>query len=70
MVWSPPGTSIYGILFSSHLPDPGIEPWSPALQAYSLATREAQKKDTCACSVTIYVCKTLETKDAHQDKSK
>ena len=44
---SPPGSSVHGILqaripgwvaipLSLDLPDPGIEPWSPALQADSL----------------------------------
>ena len=44
MDWSPPGSSIHGILqarilewvaisFSRDLPDPGIKPRSPALQA-------------------------------------
>ena len=44
---SPPGSSVHGIIqarilewvaiyFSSVLPNPGIEPWSPALQADSL----------------------------------
>ena len=44
---SPPGSSVHGILqgrilewaaipFSRNLPDPGIEPGSPALQADSL----------------------------------
>ena len=47
MVWSPPGSSVHGILqarilewvaipFSGDLPNPGIEPGSPALQANSL----------------------------------
>ena len=46
MHWSPVGSSVYGILqarilewvaspFSGDLPDPGIEPMSPALQADS-----------------------------------
>ena len=44
---SPPGSSVHGILqarmleweiipFSRDIPNPGIKPWSPALQAYSL----------------------------------
>ena len=44
---SPPGSSVHGILQArilewvaipspGDLPDPGIEPWSPALQADSL----------------------------------
>ena len=47
MDYSPPGSSVHGILqtrtlewvpfsFQAHLPDPGIEPGSPALQADSL----------------------------------
>ena len=47
MVYSPPGSSVHGILqarilewvaipFSGDLPNPGIEPGSPALQANSL----------------------------------
>ena len=51
---SPPGSSIHGILqarvlewvaisFSSILPDPGIQPGSPALQADSLPTELLRK---------------------------
>ena len=47
MDFSPPGSSVHGILqarilewvaifFSRDLPDPGIEPWSPTLQADAL----------------------------------
>jgi len=46
MDWSPPGSSVHGILqarilkweaipFLRDLPDPGIEPGSPAVQANS-----------------------------------
>ena len=51
---SPPGTTIPGILqarilewiaisFSRDLPDPGIKPWYPALQADSLPTEPLWK---------------------------
>ena len=53
-VCSPPGSSVHGILqarilewvaisFSRGLPDPGIEPRSPALQAVSLPTELPRK---------------------------
>ena len=56
-----PQTSVLGIIqprilewvaisFSKDLPDPGIDPWSPALQADSLLSEPArkpkEKKDT------------------------
>ena len=51
---SMPGSSVHGILqarilewvaisFSRDLPDPGIEPWSPALQADSLPSEPPVK---------------------------
>ena len=54
MDYSPPGSSVHGILqarilewapfpFSKDLPDPGIEPGSPALQADSLLSEPPGK---------------------------
>ena len=51
---SVPGSSVHGILqarvlewvaisFSGDLPDPGIEPWSPALQADALTSEPPGK---------------------------
>ena len=53
---SPPGSSIHGILqarilewvaisFSRDLPDPGIEPWSSALQTDALPSEPPGKPD-------------------------
>ena len=52
--WTPPGSSVHGILQArilewvaipspADLPDPGIEPESPALQADSLPTELSGK---------------------------
>ena len=52
--YSPPGSSVHGILqartlewvaypFSSELPDPGIEPGTPVLQADSLPAELPRK---------------------------
>ena len=62
---SPPGSSAHGILqarilewvaipFPKDVPDLGIEPWSPALQADSFtvwATREAQDRNKSRMSI-------------------
>ena len=58
---SPPGSSVHGILqaripgwvaipLSLDLPDPGIEPWSPALQADSLPSELPGKPGTVQIS--------------------
>ena len=55
---SPPGSSVYGMLQARilewvtipppwYLPDPGIEPASPALQANSLLLEPSEKPQTC-----------------------
>ena len=56
MDYSPPGSSVHGILqarmlewvaisFSGDVPDPGIEPGSPALQADSLPSEAPRKPE-------------------------
>ena len=48
-----------GLLFSSpgDLPDPGIEPGSPALQADSLLSEPPEKPRICKEGGKILVCK-------------
>ena len=60
-----PGSSVHGILqasllewvaisFSSDLPNPGVEPVSPALQAYALPSEHQEAVNTvCPGMVTL-----------------
>ena len=61
---SPPGSSVYGILqarilkwvairFSGDLPEPGIEPKSPALQADSLLSEPQILSAQCSSHVQV-----------------
>ena len=70
MDYSLPGFSVWGILqarilelpFPSPggLPNPGIEPWSPALQADSLPTESRRKPlHTAAAAKSLQSCPTL-----------
>ena len=63
---SPPDSSVHGILqtrilewvailFSRDLPDPGMEPGSPALQGDSLLSEPPGKHIVCVC-VCVCVC--------------